>query len=257
MANQADGKGKPGTNPVLLVVGGIVVIGGSILLLNPGLLDGPQGPAAASGGYVNPAEQPVVVTQAQPTGSPSGIEIDPYASFMVSFGRANPFAPLRAAAGNSFTNQGKNGPVSPQTPSPRSTPDNTGPTLEEMRNRLDELKKKSGAGLAAEATPEVSPVPTSAPEQNLTADRSPSPSATVLPSPAPGPRPAGELFVLKGIVHSADKAVAVIDMNGKTYIVGAGGRIGMTGFFVRSIGGDRAVIASAEKEMVLVLGGKK
>ena len=81
-----------------MVVGLVVLAGAVVLLVKPDLLGGgqpvPSTVTAEAGRLSHPA---AVTSAAAPTTANKAAE-DPLASFLVRFGRANPFAPLGAVA---------------------------------------------------------------------------------------------------------------------------------------------------------------
>ncbi len=199
-----------------------------MLLLFPGIFGGGELPAATNPAVdVAPA---ATVTQAASVGEATKAE-DPFASFLVRFGRTNPFAPVGAIA---F--------AKPATQKPGDGQQSTGPTMEDLRKRLQSL---AGGG-----------VPNSGSTNPAPGGQAGGGPGGTSGSPGP-PGQANEGYVLKGIVRYQATALAVITNGSKVYFVGEGDTLEKTNYAVRKIEEDRVLIVSGTKELVLLLRGKK
>ena len=204
-----EAKAPFGASPVTLVIGGIGLVAIVVLLLFPGSPDQgrPAGGTKPAAGNAPPPPAAVVTTEPLSTGRAG--PADPLTSFLVRFGRKNPFASTRGMAA-----QNKAG----QSGASRQT-GQSGTSLDDLRQRLQNLQGQDAGGAV---------------------------------------RPQGqEGFVLTGIVRLETLALAVIVQGQRSHIVGAGDRLEKTAYSVKAIEEDRVVLASEDKELVLVLRGKK
>ncbi|MGE5598123.1 MAG: hypothetical protein ACM3XS_01930 [Bacteroidota bacterium] len=233
MAADAQNKNLFGASPVTLVVGGVGVVAIVVLLLFPGLLGGPPPDGGTSGatdnsgaGTATVATNPTAVAPAPPAAAPTAQgalpgeavrAVDPFASFVVRFGRKNPFSAL----------PGRTGTVSSSAARSSAAPPSTGTTTGDLAKRLEELKASTGAGPAAGAMAQ------------LTKETE------------------GYLLTGIVRVKTMAIAVIRHIQRQDPYIVAVGDRLEKSPYTVVSIGDDRATIASDERQIVLFLGGKK
>ncbi len=210
-----------GISPVVLIVAGLGLVATAILLIFPGIFGGgPPGTGVVP--TVVDTSPPAIVTHAAPSADEAKPD-DPLASFLVRFGRANPFAPLGAVAV-------AKGP-------------GTRPPVARVRRQWKICAPACRTCRGAQATAGT-PAASSGPE----GDHTGRPNSQ---------GPPNEGYVLRGIVRYQSKSLAVIVNGTKVYFVGAGDALEKTNYTVREIGDDRVIIASGVKELVLVLGGKK
>ena len=217
MAEQAENKPK-GARPGILILGGVVLLAAVIFRFYPVLFDGGQKPVTIAPASTQPApaatappKESVAATSPEASTVVRAVTAaDPLASFLVRFGRANPFA---ASTGGRSYGQPTAG---------------SGSSIQDLRQRLQNLA--GGAG------------------QTQT-------GGSGQPGTGDGQKDGG--FVLKGIVRLQDKVLVVITKDGKAYIAGLGAPLEKTGYTVKSIDGNKVTISHDDKDMVLVLGGKK
>ncbi|MGE5527877.1 MAG: hypothetical protein ACM3X6_01875 [Patescibacteria group bacterium] len=226
MAEQTGGKSQGtilGVRPPLLVLLVLCLAAAAVYLLFPGLFGGGAVPAVQGqqgAAVVTTAAKPAPGQGAPVAAAPSGGEQDELSTFLVRFGRANPFAPLGAVA---------RAQAGSKAPKPAA---GSQPTLDELRGRLQNLATGQSAGSGSAAKPDAKS------GQNAQAQ------------PVQG-------FVLEGIVRLQGLTLAVIRRGNRSYYVREGAALEKTGYVLRSIGRDRVVLVAEGKELVLVLGGKK
>lgn len=201
-----------GASPITLILAGLALVALAVTYL-PGLFAGNKRQTAS-----RPASRPVsspapAATVAKADASPATAAVatvspaDELSTFLLRFGRANPFAETSAKSGKSKR-------ISAQTVG--------NATIENLRSRVEHLGQGGGS-----PTGESSGAPTD------------------------------DGFRLTGIVRYAHLSLAVIVKEGKTYYVLDNEAIGKTGYVVRSINQDNAVIVSGDKELVLRLRGNR
>lgn len=231
LSNETEGKSKApfGASPFTLIVAGVSLVAVVLLLLFPGLLGGGGAQVASVEQTANTSNAPATVTEAANPVTESKLE-DPLASFLVRFGRANPFAALAVR-----TSGQRNTSAVPGT-----NAQNTEPVLDELKRRLQSLQNGTNPGAA----------PSGSLQGGISGGNVPTGASGSSPS-------AKEAFILRGIVRLQGLALAVIHNNGKTYIIGVGETLEKTGYSLKDIGEDRVTIVSGDKELLLVLGGKK
>lgn len=135
MAGQTEGKPK-GTNPALLIVIGVVFLAVAVYRLVPMFSGGGRKPVATAPGSTQPRLAAAAQKPAAETGSKPGMNSvsavtasDPLSSFLVQFGRANPFASF--TGGTYSRSAGASG---------------SGGTIQDLRQRLQNIAGDSGGG---------------------------------------------------------------------------------------------------------------
>lgn len=139
---------------------------------------------------------------------------DELATFLVSFGRANPFASFEKASAERAPSAANTTTASQQ------------PLLADLRQRLDSLRQ----GAEAQGGEGAAGV-----------------------SAGTGAAKEDERFVLTGIVRYESLSLAVIVEGTRAYYVMPGEQLGKTGYVLKAIREDSVVIAEGEREEVLSL----
>ncbi len=220
MAAPKDGEAKLKKNQTPLLIGMLVVLAVvAVWRFYPMLLG--RGAAQSSTAPVRNAENnAAAVTAAKGTAPAAAAKpVDPLASFLVYFGRSNPFAPYRGGGS--------------------ATAANSGTSLEELQNRLNILNNGQAAG------------PSNGQPSGPNGSNNSRNNAASTGQPT-------DTFVLTGIVTLQESVLVVIRKGEKeAYIAGLGDALGKTGYKVKAINGTKVTITKDDNDTVLVLGGKK